>query len=255
MSRTIKRVPLNFTWPMDKTWEGYEEPESLHGHPCRSCNASGQTHFGWWLQNFSYVMGMLADDVGYQEQGKRIHPWLVEFPRHHGHWEYPVQDDPHSGPGRFVIDRPSPDAREFFAKLTGKDPGGHSRDHHYAVMLKLLEITGMDASCPDCAGKGSTEKYPGQRAEAEAWEPSEPPQGEGWQLWETVSSGSPISPVFATADDLAGWMSDPDRGSDWVPTATAAAFIAAGWAPSGISTPETGMVSGVEFIGHHSPSA
>ena len=47
--------------------------------------------------------------------------------------------------------------------------------------------------------------YPGQRAEAEAWEPTDPPTGDGWQLWETTSEGSPSSPVFATAEALADW--------------------------------------------------
>lgn len=33
----------------------------------------------------------------------------------------------------------------------------------------------------------------------------EPPRGEGWQLWETTSEGSPTSPVFKTAEELAIW--------------------------------------------------
>ncbi len=33
----------------------------------------------------------------------------------------------------------------------------------------------------------------------------EPPQGEGYQLWETTTEGSPISPVFATLDVLCAW--------------------------------------------------
>ena len=36
----------------------------------------------------------------------------------------------------------------------------------------------------------------------------EPPVGDGWQLWQTVSDG-PISPVFATPDELIAWMSEP----------------------------------------------
>ena len=32
-----------------------------------------------------------------------------------------------------------------------------------------------------------------------------PPQGEGYQLWETTSEGSPVSPVFATLDELCEW--------------------------------------------------
>ena len=31
------------------------------------------------------------------------------------------------------------------------------------------------------------------------------PNGEGYQLWETTSEGSPISPVFATLDKLCEW--------------------------------------------------
>lgn len=33
----------------------------------------------------------------------------------------------------------------------------------------------------------------------------EPPQGEGYQLWETTSEGSPQSPVFETLEDLSAW--------------------------------------------------
>lgn len=32
-----------------------------------------------------------------------------------------------------------------------------------------------------------------------------PPKGEGYQLWETTSEGSPVSPVFATLDTLCEW--------------------------------------------------
>ena len=33
----------------------------------------------------------------------------------------------------------------------------------------------------------------------------EPPRGEGFQLWETTSEGSPVSPVFETLDKLCEW--------------------------------------------------
>lgn len=33
----------------------------------------------------------------------------------------------------------------------------------------------------------------------------EPPKGEGYQLWETTSEGSPVSPVFKTLGDLCEW--------------------------------------------------
>ncbi|MEZ0089995.1 hypothetical protein [Streptacidiphilus sp. EB129] len=132
---------------------------------------------------------------------------------------------------------------------------GHDGINASVVIRARCEREGVEDTCPTCQGHAGIEAYPGQRAEAEAWEPTEPPEGEGWQLWETVSEGSPISPVFATADELAGWMSDPERGRNWVPQETAAKFIADGWALSFVATPETGLVSGVEFVGHHTSEA
>lgn len=32
-----------------------------------------------------------------------------------------------------------------------------------------------------------------------------PPIGDGYQLWETTSEGSPVSPVFETLDELCEW--------------------------------------------------
>ena len=71
----------------------------------------------------------------------------------------------------------------------------------------------------------------------------------GWQMYETVSEGSPVSPVFATKELLAGWMSSPAAGRDQVAPDVAARFVAEGWAPSGFSSPQTGFISGVEWVG------
>jgi len=126
---------------------------------------------------------------------------------------------------------------------------GHDSINAGVVISARCEREGVSDMCPACKGHGSNEAYEGQRAESEAWEPSEPPMGEGWQLWETVSEGSPISPAFATAGELAAWMSEPERGRDWMPAENAAKFIAAGWAPTLIGSPQTGVVSGAEWVG------
>lgn len=35
-----------------------------------------------------------------------------------------------------------------------------------------------------------------------------PPAGEGFQLWETTTEGSPVSPVFETLDGLCDWCEE-----------------------------------------------
>lgn len=126
---------------------------------------------------------------------------------------------------------------------------GHDSINASIVIRARCERDGINDTCPTCKGHASLEKYEGQRAEAEAWEPTDPPKGDGWQLWETVSEGSPISPVVATADELAGWMSNPERGDRWVPGDVARKFIDDGWAPTGIVAPGRGYTSGVEAVG------
>lgn len=128
---------------------------------------------------------------------------------------------------------------------------GHDGINLSIVVRARCQREGVSYLCSTCDGHAGVEAYPGQRAQAEAWERTEPPEGDGWQLWETVTEGSPISPVCAKAEELAGWMSDPVRGEDWVPAAVAAGFIAEGWAPTGVASAATGPMSGVEFIGHH----
>ncbi len=77
-----------------------------------------------------------------------------------------------------------------------------------------------------------------------------PPKGDGWQMWETTSEGSPISPVCETPEGLARWLADNGASSFGHDTATYEQWlgmITAGWAPSAVL--EGGvMKSGVEAV-------
>lgn len=127
----------------------------------------------------------------------------------------------------------------------------HDAINRHVVVTAKCARDGIDPTCSACGGRGSTEKYEGQRAEAEAWTATEPPSGDGWQLWSTTTEGHPMSPVFATGEELAWWMSQNDCGfARTRPTYEGAlAFVKAGWAPSMIATPETGLIDGVTYAG------
>jgi len=63
----------------------------------------------------------------------------------------------------------------------------------------------------------------------------EPPKGDGWQMWQTTSEGSPISPVFESPEGLARWLADTKASSFGNDTATYDQWlnmINAGWAIS-----------------------
>ncbi len=99
------------------------------------------------------------------------------------------------------------------------------------------ERHGLSRTCASCDGKGAVFRGDGHRRAHDDWKPTEPPEGPGWQMWETVSEGSPVSPVCATAEDLARHMADRDaRRDDGMGYEGWLRFIVGpGWAPTGIN--------------------
>jgi len=70
-----------------------------------------------------------------------------------------------------------------------------------------------------------------------------------FMMYEDTSEGTPISPAFATPEELARWLADTGASSFGSSTASYEAWLRVangGWAPSAVFTPETGLVSGVE---------
>lgn len=73
----------------------------------------------------------------------------------------------------------------------------------------------------------------------------------GWQIYENVSEGTPVSPVFATDDELVEWLTHPQLvgiGREPIAMSREAArrFVDRGYAPSMVYSPATGLVTGLE---------
>ena len=73
--------------------------------------------------------------------------------------------------------------------------------------------------------------------EGRVWPKVEVPEGEAYQMWETTSEGSPISPTFDTPEELARWLADNNTSAFGSQTASYDAWlrmIHAEWAPSAV---------------------
>jgi hypothetical protein len=186
------------------------------------------------LFNSQWSHHLSQDDVEALVAAERLHDFTHTWSREEG-WQ---KIDPPVKPTAEQINEWS---------LTGF---GHDGLNAYVVIEARCERESIEPRCPT-QGARQLGKVRGPACSGRGVAADQPAQGRRWQLWETVSEGSPISPVFTSADELAGWMSDPARGNRWVPPAAAANFIADGWAPSFVSTASTGVVSGVEWVGHH----
>lgn len=66
----------------------------------------------------------------------------------------------------------------------------------------------------------------------------------GYCYYENVSEGTPISPVFATSDELANWLVEHEG----LRPEAAKRFVDIGWSPSMVMSPETGFVRGVDVM-------
>lgn len=301
MSRELKRVPLDFDWPLNETWKGYLNPHGDECITCKECEGSGASKHARYLTEVWY------GHVPFKPEDRGSTPFLPEMPEIQAMAVSHVKHAPdYYGIGDANIHREAvrlcqlfnsqwshhlnqrdvdvllkadklwdftrrpitrlqrayvrrrvesglanswyplgngyrPTAREVnLWSIHGFGHGGNS----WCVIEAECKRLGKPYLCGVCGGEGSKWTSEEARLTYENWKKEEPPKGDGYQVWESVSEGSPISPVFMTPEGLATWMADhwaKDGNHDqWL------AFITGpGWAPSMVSDGSR-VMSGVQ---------
>jgi hypothetical protein len=235
MGREIKRVPLDFSWPMNTVWEGFLNPHyEGHSSNCPECNGRGTTIARQRLEDLTHLIMISGSD---SLHGKS-HPWF----------DYGAL---YNTSGKC----PSKDMAELTAGLAGRKPCsflGHDACDRWSATKAIIKAAKLKESwgiCKHCKGQGNVWDSKENKLKAARWRSKEPPKGKGYQLWETVSEGSPISPVFATPEELADWLTKNSTGmhagtsrEQWLK------FICGpGWAPSFIGVGNK-LMTGVEAV-------
>jgi hypothetical protein len=278
MGREVRRVALDFQWPLDRVWEGFLNPHH-ETEDCKECKGSGSGPEARALSDLWYGY------VPFDPASTGSAPFTVKTPEvrafaerncrqspdfygdseraivregerlcrlFNGQWSHHLsQDDVDAlvAAGRLRERDGLPDFKADTVNRWSIGGFGHDGINQHVVVKARLEKQGISELCPHCKGEGFHWKSEEGRLRQESWTPTPPPEGEGYQLWETVSEGSPISPVFAAPEDLATWLVGNARRIDsgttydqWL------AFIAGpGWAPSMIISGGQ-MMSGVEAV-------
>lgn len=226
MGRQLRRVPLDFDWPLNSPWQGFVSPK-WRSCPSDDCD-NGSKLAAAWLGNITQLILMLSDS----SRDRQLHPWLKNLPL-----------TPHSPPKANAV--------ELTAGLAGRSPGflGHDAIDRWIATKAIIKAAGLPDDwglCPVCKG---TAIHPDDIDKSENWRPTDPPTGEGYQLWETVSEGSPITPVFSKPEDLAHWLvaNDDSITSDTTFDGWMRFILGDGWAPSMIGD-ANGLRSGVSAI-------
>lgn len=289
MGRELKRVALDFEWPLDTVWKGFVNP--FRADECPNCKNGysaemtvlrdkwyGQTEFHpeergsipyttkdqaiidvakrnlsrspFYYGTSSYALELEAqrlcdlfngmwhhhlnqDDVDALIKEGRLH----DFTHHYVDGSGWVENDPPTHPTAKEVNDWA---------IQGM---GHDSINEWIVTKAECARLGLPHDCEYCHGTGEFWKTPELKAQSDAWKDYEPPAGEGYQIWETVSEGSPISPVFATPEELAEHMSHTTWGADTGSSyETWMKFIQGpGWAPSMIVQGGK-MYMGQEFV-------
>jgi hypothetical protein len=219
MSREIKRVPLDFDWPIDETWKGYKPPKD-GTQDCESCDhTDGLTRQG------SALLAVIDSIPSRATKASETDLVFLRALAKASEEDATVSDD------------------RYYSFL-GLD---RTSVHHDLVKL-VGKSLGISLACPACNGEGFVIVDAAQYALAKTWEPYEPPVGPGWQVWESVSTGSPITPVYPTAEALiAALQAVGTRYDGRFSRKSAEAFVRAGWAPSAGAVEGGSLLDGVDI--------
>ena len=223
MGRELKRVALDFDWPLNKVWRGFLNP---FYRKCPDCK-NGNTQSYAALERLVRILMIAGEDSVIRPKDYVPNGRQQTMP-----WGSHERNFPHPYLLEAGIDEPGTELHELTGGLAGRPPRvpfGHDSSDSWSACKAIIKAAGLDPEvwgiCPTC--KGNAED-PATKEQSDAWKEEEPPAGEGWQLWETVSEGSPISPVFPTRETFVEYLVSQGGYS----RAAAEGFSEQGWAPS-----------------------
>jgi hypothetical protein len=303
MSRELKRVPKDFSWPLNKTWGGFLNPYYEQSAECPDCDngydraggrldANAALFHAQWYGNAPFdpikygaepitpdnpiiwalarrnlgaaspdfykssdekrasakfrqaaMEGFPGDDrplipfpsfdreTAIAREAKRLYEWCFQ-----GHWNHHlIQADvdalvehgrlwdftryPRDAGQAFVVAvrKAYHDTNSWLPEGNGHHPTaaevnewslqgmGHDGINQAVCSRARCKREGVPYECARCSGSGHIWPTPQIKQKYDDWVEEDPPTGDGYQLWENCSEGSPVSPVFASLDDLCAW--------------------------------------------------
>lgn len=231
MSKTLKRVPLDFDWGVNigQTWKGYTNPYKWTN--CKRCDGTGQNdaskkiYDSWfsfdeceWIyvngengrryNNLAWQYNITDDEVEALVRGGRLSDLMennvwYKFNEELNHWVYLDRDEdkPRSEWEWVKCEEPKLPTSEEVNEWNKTTPLGHDAINRNICVRTRANRLGVYGHCVDCEGEGYIWFSPEIQKMAFDFETYDPPLGEGFQLW-SGETDSPITPVFETLDSL-----------------------------------------------------
>ncbi len=245
MSREVRRVPLDFSWPLDRIWEGYLYPEELNPDDCLDCthglSPQAQSFYDQWYGKIPFDPSSTGS-APFRPEGDEARRWardqIERSPEYYGEGELALQQEAERIAGLWngawshhlseedvaalIAENRLYDLTHSWTRANGwqrREDGriptaaevnswslfglAHDSTNAFICVEARAKREGVPYLCSSCNGSSTMESFPGQDDLRESWKPTNPPTGDAWQLWETVSEGSPITEPFASSLELA----------------------------------------------------
>lgn len=226
MGRILKRVALDFEWPLRKIWSGYLNPHQKH--KCNKCQ-------GGWSEDYEKLEALW---FGWHNEIYKPNTFNKNARYNRNAWEYNLDKDdiqalidedrlweftrvPLNEEHKKIVEQKVKDGGNNWLPFnngyipTPKEVNdwslkgiGHDAINRVIVIKAKLAREGKSHLCSKCDGEAVVWQSEKARELYEGWTPYDPPSGEGYQLWENTSEGSPITPVFDSLDKLCQYCQD-----------------------------------------------
>ena len=255
MGLELKRVEVGFKWPLNKVWSGFLMPEELSPKKCACCNAQGYNEATQVIADTYYDSNNFGVKWTYDYYKDRDGnpatrpPWRVLGNSQAWHNQI-TQDEVQAliDAGRLVdLTHTWTSGKGWVRREDSYIPTeaevnewdtvsmGHDGINCSILIEARATRLGVFGYCEKYQGDGSTFDSKEQETAYDNWKETPVPEGDWYQVWETVSEGSPVTPAFETAaeliDYLAKYGDNEGKNDGWIREA-ASKFVGVGFAPS-----------------------
>ena len=223
MGRTLKRVPIDFNWPIGQIWKGFLNP--YHSQKCKSCDGSGYNPATKQLSDDWYGFDKaewiyITPEHRYNNLAWQYHLTEIEIKaliEHDRLWDFtriPITEEQI----QIVKEKVARGENNWLPFNNGRIPTpeevnkwnlkgfGHDAINQSICVKARAKHLGVQGLCEYCNGEGELQQSPKIKKLNEEWQSFEPPVGDGYQLWNTTTEGHPMSPVFDSLEKLCEYL-------------------------------------------------